>query len=114
MSYEDLLISVCTIERNTPGVPDTYGNPAPSWANHLVDEPCRLTVAGGPGSRGGRELKVGAEVVIADYNLFLNAVDVTEQDRVVLGGATYEVLLVATRQDSTTGHHKECSMRVVR
>jgi hypothetical protein len=62
----------------------------------------------------GREILIGAEVVIADYTLFIDDIDITEQDRVIIGSVTYEVLLVGTRQDSTSGHHKECFMRTVR
>ncbi len=61
-----------------------------------------------------REVKVGAEVVLADLQLFLLDVDITEQDRVVLAGRTYEILSVVPRQDSVTGHHKECFIRVVK
>ena len=108
MSYTSLLINTCDVQRNTPGAVDNYGRPADSWANHLTDEPCRLM------STTGREVTIGAEVVIADYKLFIGDVDVTEQDRVVLGSTTYEILLVADKQDAFDSHHKECFMRVVR
>ena len=109
MSFEDLLVNSCTVRRNTPGVADEYGNPTASWADHLVDKPCRL-MAG-----SGREVKIGAEVVIADYKLFIGDVAITEQDRVIVdAGATYEVLLVASKQDSIASHHKECFLRVTR
>ena len=62
----------------------------------------------------GREIKVGAEIVIADYKLFLSDVDITEQDRVVIGGLTYEVLLVQDYEDHTSSHHKQCWMRISR
>ncbi len=108
MSYSSLLINTCTVQRYTEGAKDNYGNPALTWANHLADESCRLMAS------GGRELKVGTELVIADYKLFLGDVDITEQDRVVIGAVTYEVLLIEDRQDSTASHHKECMMRVSR
>jgi hypothetical protein len=108
MSYSSLLINICTIQRNTPGAQDAYGQPTASWANHLVDESCRIM------GTSGREIKVGAEVVVADYKLFLDDVDVTEQDRVVLGSVIYEMLLVQRIQNGTGGHHRECFLRVVR
>ena len=114
MSYESLLIDVCTIERNSPALIDDYGHHADAWANHLVDEPCRLMVAGGAGNPGGREISVGAEVVIADYKLFLNDVDVTERDRAIHNSITYEIVLVSTRQNGTTEHHKELFLRTVK
>ena len=62
----------------------------------------------------GREIKVDAEIVIADYKLFIGDVDITEQDRVVISGLTYEVLLVQTYADSLTDHHKQVWMRISR
>lgn len=108
MTFAALLINICTIKRFIPGVADGYGNPTGTWDDHLVDQACRL-MAG-----SGREVKVGAEVVIADYKLFLDNVDITEQDRVIIDGTTYEVLLVGDRQDGANSHHKECFMRVSR
>lgn len=108
MSFASLLIGTCTVQRNTPGVLDDYGYPAFGWGNHLVDEPCRLT------SAKGREITVGAEVVIADYKLFIGDVDITEQDRVIMGAVTLEVLLVETFTDGISAHHKQCWLRTVR
>ncbi len=108
MSYTSLLINTCAIQRYTEGVVDSYGNPALTWANHLEDEACRLVAA------PGREIKVGAELVIADYKLFVEDIDITEQDRVVLSGNTYEVLLVQIFADDTSSHHKQCWLRISR
>ena len=108
MSYESLLIDLCTIRRYTEGAADAYGNPTLTWADHLANEPCRLT------SSSGREIKVGAEIVIADYKLFLSDVDIIEQDRVIAGGNTYEVLLVQNYADSASDHHKQCWLRIAR
>ena len=108
MSYISLLIHTCTIQRYTEGAPDDYGNPTLTWANHLVDEPCRLT------SSSGREIKVGAELVVADYKLFVGDIDIIEQDRVVISGDTYEVLLVQDYAGSSASHHKQCWLRISR
>ena len=108
MSYTSLLINTCTVQRNTPGAQGTYGQPAASWADYLEDIACRLMAT------GGTELKINAEVVIANYKLFLGDVDITEQDRVIISSVTYEVLMVEDKQDSTTSHHKECFMNTVR
>jgi len=107
MSFNDLLIDTCTIQRFTEGAVDVYGNPTLVWADHLTED-CRLT------SSSGREIKVGAELVIADYKLFIGDVDITEQDRVVIGGLTYEILLVQNYADSSTDHHKQVWMRISR
>ena len=117
MSYDSLLINLCDILRFTEGVlPDPYGNLVKTWAVVYSDEPCRWSTP------QNREVKVGAEVVIADLQLFLNRLtlaggnmDITEQDRVILdSGATYEVLSVIDRQNGTANHHVEALLRTVR
>lgn len=108
MSFDDLLINTCTVKRFNDTGTDVYGNPTGTWDDHLTSQDCRLMAS------SGREVVIGAKVVIADYKLFIADVDITEQDRVVIGSTTYEVLLVADRQDSTESHHKECYLRVVR
>jgi len=107
MSYASLLINTVTVQRFTEGAQDAYGIPAKTWADHLTPD-CRVMAI------HGREVLVGAEVVVANYKLFLEDVDITEQDRVVSDGETYEVLLVEDKQDSLVAHHKECLMRTVR
>jgi len=98
---------------------DAYGQPVKEWgiADGLGDAPCRLMTT------RGREILVGAEVVIADYKLFLKDVTITEQDRVNVcvkdpAGAwvytLYEILLVNNVQDGVDSHHKECYLRTVR
>jgi hypothetical protein len=108
MSYDSLLIDTCTIQRFTEGAVDNYGNKAKTWPDHLTDEPCRLTTP------TGREIKIGAEVVIADFKVFLGDIDITEQDRIEIDSVTYEVLLVADRQNGLESHHKECYVRAIR
>ena len=108
MTFATLLIDTCTVRRFTEGAQDAYGIPAKTWANHLVDEPCRVSTP------TGIEIKVGAEIVIADLLLFIGDVDVTEQDRIVLNTITHEILLVKDRQNGVGSHHKECYLRTVR
>ena len=109
MSFASLLIDTCTVQRYAEGAADTYGNPTLAWdLTYLENEPCRLTTS------SGREMKVGAEIVIADYKLFIDTVDITEQDRMVLGGITYEILLVQDYADSSSNHHKQIWMRISR
>jgi len=108
VSYDALLIDTCTIQRNTPGVADGYGLPAPSWADLHTDESCRHV------SGKGREIKVGQDVVIVYDELFVGDIDVTEQDRVIIGGRTYNILSVVFRQDGTGDHHKQLFLEVVK
>lgn len=108
MSFADLLINTCTTRRFTEGAADDYGNPVKTWANNLVDQPCRWSYP------KNTEVKIGAEVVIVDLQLFMNDVDVIVQDRIVLNTETYEVLSVLDRQDGVGDHHKELLLRLVR
>jgi len=119
MSYDSLLIHLADIKRFTlDGLIDAYGHPTGAWGNIYADEPCRLV------STGGREVKVGAEVVISDWKLFVdNSVYVTEQDRldnlrlastgIVIDASTYEFLLVQPRSDSSDRHHSELFLQKV-
>lgn len=111
MSFATLLINTATIQRFTEAAADSYGTPVKTWATHPtypsgVD--CRLVVS------DGREVKVGAEIVVANNLVFFEDIDVTEQDRVIIDTVTYEVILVLFRQDATGAHHKQCLLRVVR
>ena len=108
MTFSYLLLNTCTTERFTEAAAGDYGMPTKVWADNLVDEPCRLV------SGAGRSVQVGAQVVIAEYRLFLGDVDITEQDRVTVNEILYDILLVTSRQDGTHGHHRECLLRTVR
>jgi len=107
MSFTSLLIDTCTVRRFTAGAADDYGKPAETWTDHIPDEPCRLTPV------TNKEIVVGAEVVRADYDLFIGNVDVTEQDRILIGLTTYEILSVMLRK-SFSSHHLELLLRIVR
>jgi len=122
MSFEKLLIHIVDIKEYTLGVKDAYGNSAKIWSDSYTDELCRLV------STTGREIKVGAEVVISDWKLFVDgSVVVTEQDRVsnirmlVTGDDvdtdTFEILLVQPRSNGASEgaeiHHKELALRKV-
>ncbi|GAG70397.1 unnamed protein product [marine sediment metagenome] len=110
MSFEALLINTCIVLEDTGAGPDDYGGEIPNWTAvaGLSDISCRL-VAG-----SGREVVIGAEVVIADYKLFVGDITITEQNRIRMGGIDYEILLVMDRQDGIDSHHKECYLRTVR
>lgn len=108
MTLLNALKDRCIIQRFTAGTADYYGHPAKVWTYLSSNVPCRL-IAG-----SGRELQIGAEVVIAEYKLSLRGVSITEQDRVIISGTTYEVLLVKTRLDGAGSYHKECILRLVR
>ena len=108
MTFGNLLIHTCDIERFTEGAADDYGTPAKTWAVLHNDEPCRHV------SGQGREIKVGQEVVIVYDQLFVGDIDITEQDRVIIDTVTYQVLSVVFRNDDSGSHHKQCYLEVVR
>lgn len=109
MTFTDLLIDTCTVRRYRTGDADDYGKPARTWYDLVSDQPCRLMTT------TGREVLVGAEVVVADYKLFIeDTAGITEQDRIIVGDVTYEILLVMNRKDGVAVHHRELAMRVVR
>ena len=108
MTFANLLIDTCTIQRFTEGAVDDYGHPAKTWAAIHSSEPCRHI------SGKGREVKVGQEVVIIYDTLFVGDIDVTPQDRVVIDCETYQVLDVVFRKDGVGSHHKELYLEVVR
>jgi len=107
MGYTDLLINTCTIKRWTDGGTDDYGNPVKTWADHLVDQPCRLSYP------RGRQVQRDTEVVPVEAVLFLEDVNVTEQDKVVVDGIEFEILFVASLLDGSGSHHKELSLKRV-
>jgi len=108
MSFETLLIDTCDIYSFTAGAQDAYGNPAKTWAISYASENCRIN------SAKGREIKVGAEVVIADYILYVGDITVSAQDRVVYNSETYEIILVESFQDGTGAHHDKLYLRIVK
>lgn len=118
MSFDSLLIHTCDIGALTQGTADDYGIPAETWPLSYTSEPCRVM------STTGREVKVGAEVIVSDWKMFIgNSVLIDEQDRVsnikvrtsgaVIDASTFEVLLVQPRSDSTILHHKEVVLQKV-
>jgi len=118
MSFTSLLIHTCDIGHFSSGAQDAYGTPVKTWSDSYSDQACRLM------STGGREVKVGAEVVVSDWKLYVeNDVVVTEQDRVdniclastgaTLHSDTFEIILVLPKADSIGQHHKELYLRKV-
>ena len=107
MSYSTLLINECLVERWTDGGTDAYGNPTKTWADHLVDESCRLSYP------KGRQLQTLTEVVPITEMLFMGDVDVTEHDRVTVDSTLYDILHVAHRQDGIDSHHLELDLQRV-
>ena len=108
MTFANLLIDTCDIQRFTEGATDDYGHPSKTWETLHEDEPCRHV------SGKGREVKIGQEVVIIYDELFVGDIDVTEQDRVIIDTVTYQIIDVVFRKDGLDSHHKELYLEVVK
>ena len=118
MSLDKLLIHLCDIETLTQGAQGNYGTRAETWPDSYTDQECRLMAI------SGYEVKVGAEVYISNWKLFLPVnITVDEQDRVsnirlrsndsVIDTSTYEILQVKPLSDGFSEHHKEVYLRKV-
>ena len=118
MSYDSLLIHTCDIGALSQVGTDDYGMPTETWPLSYTDKECRIMPT------TGREIKVGAKVMISDWKMFVPLdTTVDEQDRisnikmratgVVLDASTFEILLVQIRSDSITLHHKELALEKV-
>lgn len=86
-----------TIQRNT-STPDGGGGFTQSWATLAADVPCRLAPVGGGedsarGSSGGDRISDEATSIIT----FAAGQDVTEADRIIVAGQTFDVQLVRRR-----------------
>ena len=108
MSYTDLLVHTATTQRATLGVSDAYGNAVKTWADNLVNTPCRFA------QQSGRQIWTGAQEELVDFKVFWGDVDITEEDRIVKDGKTYKVLLVASVSDGEGTHHKEAQVQILR
>lgn len=88
------LTDVCSISRPTDTA-DAFGGQARTWSTVAASVPCRIAPETRRPVEEGRE---GRFAVIGDYVVTLPAgQDVTERDRIVIGGVTYEVLGVRYR-----------------
>lgn len=101
MSYSSLLIQTCDIQRYTDSGAGNYNRPTKSWADLHASEPCRFNIT------KGNEIRMDNEIVISYWTLFVGDIDVTERDRVIFGGETYEIVLIKPFQNGSADHHKE-------
>ncbi|KKK83173.1 hypothetical protein LCGC14_2796040 [marine sediment metagenome] len=118
MSFDGLLIHTCDIGALTQGVADAYNQPANTWPLAYTTQECRIMPT------SGEEIKIGAQVMISDWALFLpDDVTIDEQDRVsnillrsdgsAVDSSTFEVLHVKPRNNSLTLHHQQVLLKKV-
>src|SRR5690349_3930113 len=90
-----LLAATCTIQRAV-GARTDQGGTRQTWSNLATSVPCRLDVLRGLTINASNEKEIdGALGVVMDYTLYMkHDQDITEKDRVILGGHTFEVQAV--------------------
>jgi hypothetical protein len=104
--FDSLLTSLATIYRTTGGTPNKYNVPNQGLTEILSDVPCRISTLA-----AGQEFKVGKELAIATYKIFMRQQDVavTEKHTIRIEGRTFNplsVLLVRARENAEI-HHLE-------
>lgn len=85
--------ATCTIRTYAAENPDTYGQPAPVWANFAghIDIPCAIA------SAGGDEVKMAdMTIAIATHKMALAGLYMTiiPKMKVVVSGQEFDILLV--------------------
>ena len=106
MAFAELLTQTCTVVERTKVAEGGYGRS--SYSEVLVPGVACLMQA----DLRGREIKVGAEVKIAGFIVYLENRTLTEIDQIEKDGQRYGVLQV---QDAGgQGHHLEVLLERVR
>lgn len=106
MSFAELLTQTCTVVERTKAAAGGYGRA--TYTEVLIPNVACLMQA----DLRGREIKVGTEVKIAGFVLYLENRTLTEQDEIEQDGQRYGILQV---QDAGgQGHHLEVLLERVR
>ncbi len=110
MSFNSLLWQTCALQTNTPTV-DSSGQFIESWANTLTGLACRIDPIGGGLNRSPTKV-----FDAATHTLFLRVPSttvVTKNQRIVLDGENYTILLVQNLASDNTVHHLEVILELI-
>jgi len=90
MAIQDLFETTATIQRATEGQ-DAAGGVTEVWADLIVDVPCSIQAQSASERAAYKKLEV-----VAGFNMFIlpQTEDVTEKDRVVWNGRTFDIIFV--------------------
>ena len=88
----------CTIQYLSETV-DADGQAVKTWKDRHVDVPCNVTSLKGKEIRGPNQTYVVATTAIALQGHYP---DIKESDRVIVGGTTYDILLVESPLSTMT------------
>lgn len=106
MAFTELLTQTCTVVQRTKLPAGNYGRAA--YSEVLTTGVACLLQA----DLRGREIKVGAEVKIAAFVLYLDNRTLTEQDQIEKDSQRYNILQVVDAAGQ--GHHLEVLLERVR
>lgn len=106
---ERLFNATLSIERKSLGAADDYNEHAESWAVVAADVPCRIQ-----GMRGRENTENKQAVLVTHLAVMLAGTDLTEKDRVLSDGVSYEVLYANKAPGGVTGSHVEAELRELR
>lgn len=106
MSFDSRLIHTLVIERFASGTEDEYGQPSQTYST-------LATVSGLVQPKSYREVALTSQAgaVVSTHTIFMRPTDLQEADRIVYGGARYEV--TGVRDAAGIGHHYEVDARLV-
>jgi head-tail adaptor len=109
VAADALLADTCTIRRAAESR-TAQGGTRLTWSDLATGVPCRLDVLRGLTINASNEKEIdGALGVALDYTLYVkHTQDITEKDRVILGGHTFEVQAVLG--DETWLFEKRCKL----
>lgn len=101
---ERALTDTCAVQRKTT-VSDGGGGTTSTWGPHLASVRCRLSPAA-----GGEDGVTGARISDESTHIVTlpAGTDVTEADRLVISGQTFEITLVRTRGRFEITRRVEC------
>lgn len=123
IDYVGLLTDTCTIRGDVgTGVKDEFsGKEIVVWGDVATLVECRFDAVIPRGGGAAYEIKIGKEIVKADYLVFFEVdEDITEKDRVttlVRGGVTLisdEVGVLLVQVPAGFDHHKEVYLQLTR
>ena len=112
--YNSLMNTTCDISRFTAAGVDAHGQPTGAWANSSTGIVCRIRELAGVSTANNEIIDSSGTAIVASHEVWLlPGVSITEKDRVVHGGITYDVQFVVSRPGGTV-HHIKAYLKVAR
>ena len=108
--------ALMSVERKTAAAErDRHNQVVYTWGTIATGRPCRIEGQAPPSNVESTPTLGSAQVVTGGHTVFCGTgEDVTEKDRVVIGGRRFEVKFVNREPGGVTGHHFEIACVEVR